>query len=252
METGRAVEVKYVPVQVEEGVADVVFESETIPLNEQALQPMADLRTNFAETAFFYPQLRTNEQGEVAFSFTMPQSLTRWNFRGYSHTKDMMTGMLDATAVTAKEFMLTPNMPRFVRVGDKTQIAAGIANLTGKAIKGTAVFTLFDPMTEKIISTGRQKFSVEAGKTASVSFRFDVTDRYELLGVRIVADGGTFSDGEQHLLPVLSDKEYITETLAMPVRGEETRTFLLDSLFNDRGIYRQSGMVCRTSPACTE
>ena len=103
---------------------------------------MADLRTNFAETAFFYPQLRTNEQGEVAFSFTMPQSLTRWNFRGYSHTKDMMTGMLDATAVTAKEFMLTPNMPRFVRVGDKTQIAAGIANLTGKAIKGTAVFTL--------------------------------------------------------------------------------------------------------------
>ena len=143
-----------------------------------------------------------------------------------------MTGMLDATAVTAKEFMLTPNMPRFVRVGDKTQIAAGIANLTGKAIKGTAVFTLFDPMTEKIISTGRQKFSVEAGKTASVSFRFDVTDRYELLGVRIVADGGTFSDGEQHLLPVLSDKEYITETLAMPVRGEETRTFSLDSLFN--------------------
>ena len=193
---------------------------------------MADLRTNFAETAFFYPQLRTNEQGEVAFSFTMPQSLTRWNFRGYSHTKDMMTGMLDATAVTAKEFMLTPNMPRFVRVGDKTQIAAGIANLTGKAIKGTAVFTLFDPTTEKIISTGRQKFSVEAGKTASVSFRFDVTDRYELLGVRIVADGGTFSDGEQHLLPVLSDKEYITETLAMPVRGEETRTFSLDSLFN--------------------
>lgn len=87
-------------------------------------------------------------------------------------------------------------------------------------------------MTEKIISTGRQKFSVEAGKTASVSFRFDVTDRYELLGVRIVADGGTFSDGEQHLLPVLSDKEYITETLAMPVRGEETRTFSLDSLFN--------------------
>ena len=143
-----------------------------------------------------------------------------------------MTGMLDATAVTAKEFMLTPNMPRFVRVGDKTQIAAGIANLTGKAIKGTAVFTLFDPTTEKIISTGRQKFSVEAGKTASVSFRFDVTDRYELLGVRIVADGSTFSDGEQHLLPVLSDKEYITETLAMPVRGEETRTFSLDSLFN--------------------
>ena len=232
MKTGRAVEVKYAPALAEESVTDVVFESETIPLDEQALQPMAGLRTNFAETAFFYPQLRTNEQGEVTFSFTMPQSLTRWNFRGYSHTKDMMTGMLDATAVTSKEFMLTPNMPRFVRVGDKTQIAAGIANLTDKEIRGTAVLTLFDPMTEKIISTRRQKFSVEAGKTASVDFRFDVTDRYDLLGVRMVADGGTFSDGEQHLLPVLSNKEYITETLAMPVRGGETRTFSLDSLFN--------------------
>ena len=231
-DSGNAVEVKYVPAQVaEDAVEDVVFESETIPVGE-ALQPIEGLRTNFAETAFFYPQLRTNEQGELAFSFTMPQSLTRWNFRGYSHTKDMLTGMLDASVVTAKEFMLTPNMPRFVRVGDKTQIAGTIANLTGKAVKGTAVFTLFDPMTEKVIATQRQKFLVEAGRNTAVNFHFEVSDRYDLLGIRMVADGGTFSDGEQHLLPVLSNKEYITETLAMPIRGEETRTFSLDSLFN--------------------
>lgn len=231
-ETSKAVEVKYVPVNAEESaVADVVFEEEVASVG-QALQPAADLRTNFAETAFFYPQLRTNEQGEIAFSFTMPQSLTRWNFRGYSHTKDMMTGMLDASVVTAKEFMLTPNMPRFVRVGDKTQIAGSIANLTGKSVKGTATLTLFDPMTEKVIATQRQKFSVEAGKTTAVNFHFDVTDRYDLLGVRMIADGGTFSDGEQHLLPVLSNKVYLTETLAMPIRGEQTRTFALDSLFN--------------------
>ena len=229
----QALEASYLPANVEESaVADAVFEEEVVSAGGQTLEPVADLRTNFAETAFFYPQLRTNEQGEVAFSFTMPQSLTRWNFRGYSHTRNMMTGMLNATVVTAKEFMLTPNMPRFVRMGDKTQIAASIANLTGKAVKGTATFTLFDPMTEKVISTQRQKFSVEAGRTTAVNFGFDVTDRYDLLGVRIIADGGTFSDGEQHLLPVLSNKEYITETLAMPVRGEETRTFSLDSLFN--------------------
>lgn len=123
-------------------------------------------------------------------------------------------------------------MPRFVRVGDKTQIAGTIANLTGKAVKGTAVFTLFDPMTEKVIATQRQKFLVEAGRNTAVNFHFEVSDRYDLLGIRMVADGGTFSDGEQHLLPVLSNKEYITETLAMPIRGEETRTFSLDSLFN--------------------
>lgn len=213
-------------------VTDVLFESEMIPVGGDILQSVPGLRTNFAETAFFYPQLRTNELGEVAFSFTMPQSLTQWNFRGYSHTKNMMTGMLDATAVTAKEFMLTPNMPRFVRVGDKTQIAATISNLSGKALKGTATFTLFDPMTEKIISSQRQKFSVEAGRTTAVNFHLEATDRYDLLGVRMVADGGTFSDGEQHLLPVLSNKDFITETLAMPIRGEETRTFSLDSLFN--------------------
>lgn len=212
--------------------ADAAFEEEAMPVGEQVLQPDASLRTNFAETAFFYPQLHTNEQGEIAFSFMMPQSLTRWNFRGYSHTKDMLTGMLDASVVTAKEFMLTPNMPRFVRVGDKTQIAGTIANLTDKVVKGAAVFTLFDPMTEKVISTQRQKFSVEAGRSVALNFHFEVSDRYDLLGVRMVADGGAFSDGEQHLLPVLSNKEYITETLAMPIRGEETRTFSLDSLFN--------------------
>ena len=139
----------------------------------------------------------------------------------------MLTGQLDASAVTAKDFMLSPNMPRFVRVGDKTSIAATITNLTGKSLKGTTKFILFDPMTDKVISTQRQAFTVEAGKTVPVSFRFTVTDKQDMLGVRMIADGGTFSDGEQHLLPVLSNKEYITETLAMPVRGEETRTCLL-------------------------
>ena len=99
--------------------ADVVFTEELAEgaAGENLPEATEELRTNFAETAFFYPQLRTNEQGEVSFSFTMPQSLTRWNFRGYAHTKGMLTGMIDGSAVTSKEFMLTPNLPRFVRVG---------------------------------------------------------------------------------------------------------------------------------------
>lgn len=202
------------------------IEEETLP------EAPADLRTNLAETAFFYPQLRTNEQGEVSFSFTMPESLTRWNFRGYSHTKGMLTGTLDGEATTSKEFMLTPNLPRFVRVGDKTSIAASISNMTGKPQAGTVSMILFDPMTEKVISTQKQKFTVEAGKTIGVNFMFTVSDKYEILGCRMIADSGTFSDGEQQLLPVLSNKEHLVETLPMPVRGEETRTFSLDSLFN--------------------
>lgn len=201
-------------------------------MDEILPESTVDLRTNFAETAFFYPQLRTNEQGEVSFAFTLPQSLTRWNFRGYAHTKGMLTGMIESQATTSKEFMLTPNLPRFVRVGDKTSVAASIANLTGKNLSGVATFILFNPLTEKVISTQKQKYSVEAGKTIGISFLFPVSDKYDLLGCRMIADSGTFSDGEQQLLPVLSDKVNLVESVPMAIRGKKTRTFSLDSLFN--------------------
>lgn len=200
---------------------------------EEALAPPpADLRTNFAETAFFYPQLRTNEQGEVSFSFTLPESLTRWNFRGYAHTKGMLMGTLDGEAVASKEFMLTPNLPRFVRVGDVTSISASIANMTGKPQVGTVSMVLFDPITEKVISTQKQKYTLAIGQTSGVNFRFTATDKFKVIGCRLIADGGTFSDGEQQLLPVLSNKEQLIETLSMPLRGEGTRVFSLDNLFN--------------------
>ena len=229
--SNAAVEMKYVPAPVFE--AEIFSVTEKGDAEAEMLPEVPEgLRTDLAETAFFYPQLRTNEQGEVVFSFTMPESLTRWNFRGYSHTKNMYLGTLDGETVTSKEFMLMPNLPRFVRVGDKTSIAASISNLTGKPQAGTVSMTLFDPQTEKVISTQKQKFSVEAGKTVGVSFMFTVSDKYEILGCRMIADSGTFSDGEQQLIPVLSNKEHLVETLPMPVRGEETRTFSLDSLFN--------------------
>ena len=218
-ESGVAVEVT--------GTADTVFEEELVPAEQ-----VSGLRTNFAETAFFYPQLRTNEQGEVSFTFTMPQSLTTWNFRGYSHTKDMWIGQTDTTAVTSKEFMLTPNLPRFVRVGDDTGVAATVANLTGKDLNGVVKMMLFDPMTEKVLSTQKQKFAVKAGETTRVNFRFTATDKHELLGCRMVADGGTFSDGEQQLIPVLSNKEQITETLPLFISGDTTQVYSLASLFN--------------------
>lgn len=215
-----------------EAYADVIEESPAGTVDQTLPEADNELRTNFAETAFFYPQLRTNEQGEIAFSFTMPQSLTRWNFRGYAHTKGMLTGMLNAEATTSKEFMITPNLPRFVRVGDQTTVAASIANLTGKNMNGVTTFILFDPMTDKVIRTLKQPFAVEAGKTTSVTFGFTVSDAYDLLGCRMVADGGTFSDGEQQLIPVLSNKVNLTETVPMVMNGKEKRTFGLDSLFN--------------------
>lgn len=226
-EAGLAVEVSYVPPTAD----DVLFEEEVVNTAE-TLQPDADLRTNFAETAFFYPQLRTNERGEVVVAFTLPQSLTRWNFRGYTHTKDMQTGLLEASVVSAKEFMLRPNLPRFFRMGDQAQVAATVSNLTEGTIKGRVTLQLFDPTTEKVILTRREKFEAETGRNAAVGFTFDVDERYPLLGVRLTADGGNFSDGEQHVLPVLSNQEYVTETLTFDLKGNDACTLYLDTLFN--------------------
>lgn len=226
-EAGLAAEAAYAP-----SAADGVLFEEEVVNTAETIQPDADLRTNFAETAFFYPQLRTNERGEVVVAFTLPQSLTRWNFRGYTHTKDMQTGLLEASVVSAKEFMLRPNLPRFFRMGDQAQVAATVSNLTEGTIKGRVTLQLFDPTTEKVILTRREKFEAEAGRNAAVGFAFDVDDRYPLLGVRLTADGGNFSDGEQHVLPVLSNQEYVTETLTFDLKGNDACTLRLDTLFN--------------------
>ena len=166
------------------------------------------VRTNFAETAFFYPQLLTNEKGEVVFSFTMPESLTTWNFRGYAHTKDMLLAELDEEVVTSKDFMLTPNLPRFVRVGDHTVLAATVDNRTERALAGVVTLTWFNPLTNEVVATQKQPFATEAKQSVAVQFAFTATDRYDLLGCRLVAESENFSDGEQHVIPVLPNKEY--------------------------------------------
>ena len=239
MDTGMVMAEEEMDAAPQMAMAEATADSKGVAIEDEQEVPAEEpqgnettVRTNFAETAFFYPQLRTNDKGEVVLSFTMPESLTRWNFRGIAHTKDMMVGNLRAEAVTQKDFMLQPNMPRFVRMGDQVNIAAVVANLTEEPVDGKVVFTLFDPVTDKAIATQTKTFKVEGKANAAVSFGFDVTEAYHLLGVRMVADGGKFSDGEQHVLPVLSNKQYVTETLAMPIRGNQTREFTTETLFN--------------------
>ncbi|WP_455671438.1 alpha-2-macroglobulin family protein [Phocaeicola sp.] len=226
----------------ESAVADVVFESEDIRVQTQeagmddgALESLGDvqLRENFAETAFFYPQLRTNEKGEVSIAFVLPESLTQWKFMGLAHTKDVDYGQIEATATASKEFMLQPNMPRFVRVGDKAAIAASLINLSDKAVNGTVRMELFNPETEKVFYSRKQKFAVQAGETGNVNFTFEVGDKHTVLACRMIADGDTFSDGEQRYIPVLTDKQWITETVPLNVNGKGTYTFSLEGLFNN-------------------
>lgn len=218
-------------------VNNVVFEEESIAYDSAELVEVQDveveLRTDLKETAFFYPFLKTDSLGQVQISFTLPQSLTSWRFRGYAHTKDMYTGTLTDVCVASKEFMVTPNMPRFVRQGDQVNIAAVLDNLTEQKISGRAVMTLFDPVTEKVISKQQVKFSVDGKGSSSVDFDFKVDNRYDLLGCKIVAGNDTFSDGEQHLLPVLSNRVNLLETVSVPVRGKEKKSLSAEHLFNN-------------------
>ena len=190
------------------------------------------VRTNFNETAFFLPNLVTDKDGNVSVSFTLPESLTKWRFISMAHTKDLKTGYLRDEIEAKKDFMISPNMPRFLRNGDKTTIASTLTNLSDKDIEATVKFEMFDPATEKVFHTQTKKVSAKASKTGKVSFTFPVEDTYDVVGIRIVAEGGQFSDGEQHLLAVLSDKIRLVESVALPIRGEQKKEFSLESLFN--------------------
>lgn len=190
------------------------------------------LRSNFAETAFFYPQLQADEKGDIVFSFTLPESLTEWKFMGLVHTKDMDWGQLEASAVARKMFMLKPNMPRFLRRGDVTSIAATLSNLSGKGLNGEVRFELFNPATDEVYYIDKKEFRVADDKTTSLEFRFKVADDWSMLACRMIADAGDFSDGEQHYLPVLSDKEWIVESVPLVMTEKGRKEFDLGHLFN--------------------
>lgn len=216
------------------GNGAVSYESSQIKDDELQPAEEGEVRDNFAETAFFYPQLRTDRDGVAKISFLLPQSLTQWRFRGLAHTRTMDWGQIDALATASKEFMIAPNLPRFVRTGDQVSIAANVINLTGKEIAGTAVMELFDPENEKVYVSQKQKFAVGAGETSTVGFSFAVAGNYPaLLACRMTAKGNGFSDGEQRYLPVLSNKQQITESIPVVVEGPGSETFRLSSLFNN-------------------
>ena len=164
--------------------------------------------------------------------FTLPESLTTWRFMGLAHTRDMDYGELSASVTASKDFMLQPNLPRFVRVGDEVTLTASLMNLTEKGIKGTVRMELFNPETDKVWMVQKKDFRVGAKDTEIIQFSFKVKDEYEVLACRMIADGGKFSDGEQRYLPVLSDKRWMTESVSIDVDKAGTYRIPLEKLFN--------------------
>jgi hypothetical protein len=193
-------------------------------------------RTNFNETAFFYPDLMTDEEGNIVLRFTAPEALTRWKLRLYAHTPDLKTGYLEKTTVTQKELMVLPNMPRFLRNGDDVVLMTKISNLSDTTLTGSVALKLFDAISMQPVDAAFglgdavRSFTVEKGRSTTARWEIRVPDDASAVVYRIVAKAGDFSDGEEMALPVLPNRMLVTETLPLNIRGGETKTFIFDKL----------------------
>ena len=188
------------------------------------------VRENLNETAFFYPALESDNQGNVAINFTLPESVTTWKFMGLAHDKEMRNGCLVDEAVAQKTVMVQPNMPRFLREGDKSTIVVKLFNTSDKKVSGNARMQILDAETQKVVWQKTQGYRIDAEGSATVSF--DVQGLKEGVYInKVVAAGAGYSDGEQHYLPVLSNRELVVNTLPITLHQQGEQSFNLSKLF---------------------
>ena len=188
------------------------------------------VRENLNETAFFYPALESDNNGNVAIRFTLPESVTTWKFMGLAHDKEMRNGLLVDEAVAQKTVMVQPNMPRFLREGDKSTIVVKLFNTSDKKVSGNARIQILDPETNKVVWQKTQNYSIDAEGSATISF--DVQGLKEGVYInKVVAAGNGYSDGEQHYLPVLSNRELVVNTLPITLHQKGEQNFDLSKLF---------------------
>ena len=213
-------------------------EAPTPPPDKGEDLTMVKARTNFNETAFFYPHLKTNPEGEIIISFTIPEALTKWKMLGFAHTRNLEYGLITNELVTQKELMVVPNIPRFFREGDTIVLTSKITNLTEKELPGSAQLMLFDAATMKPVDSlfknlnTKKTFTVKKGKSDLVSWNLHIPEDTDAVIYRIVAKSGKFSDGEEQAIPVLKNRMMVTESLPLPVRAKQTRKYKFKKLIN--------------------
>lgn len=210
------------------------------PRQEDGGNNGVQVRKNFSETAFFLPDLRTDADGNISFAFTMPEALTQWKFQGLAHTRDMAFGLLTGKLVTQKDLMVQPNAPRFMREGDRMEFSAKLSNVTDKELTGQAELQLLDGLTMQPVDGWFknmfpvQYFTAPAGGSVAVKFPIEIPYTYSRpLVYRIIARSGDISDGEENILPVITNRILVTEPLPLPVRGNATKQFKLNKLISN-------------------
>lgn len=195
-------------------------------------------RTNLNETAFFYPHLLTNEKGEVLIKFTIPESLTKWRFIGLAHSKDLKIGTFQKDVLTQKELMVVPNAPRFLREGDTLTFTAKVSNLSSEELVGSAQLMLFDANTMKPIDDLFSNthsiidFSAKKGQSARLAWKLEIPSGIGAVVYRVVAKGNNHTDGEENVLPILSNRMLVTESIPLPSKGIGSKNFTFTKLVN--------------------
>ena len=204
--------------------------------NPEAATPVK-VRTNLNETVFFFPDLATDDEGNVIIKFTMNEALTRWKFLGMAHTKDLKFGLTSNTVVTQKELMVVPNAPRFVREGDELYFTAKVNNLTENPLTGEAELKLFDALTMKSVDAlfendGKPTgFSAEAGQSAALRWKLKIPyGQATALTHRVIARAGQYGDGEESTIPVVTNRMLVTEAKPLPIRGKSKKDFTFEAL----------------------
>ena len=197
------------------------------------------LRSNFNETAFFYPQLLTNDSGEVVVSFTVPESLTKWKIQALAYTKDLKIGTIEKELFTQKDLMLVPNPPRFFREGDSLRFNVKISNISADDVNGNVRLQFFNAISMQLIEgmlsdNTDQFFSLKAGESQSHGWKIFIPEGLGAVTYKVQAKAGKFSDGEEMAIPVLTNRMLVTESLPLPVNGKESKNFTFTKLLNSK------------------
>jgi len=202
-------------------------------------------RTNFNETAFFYPQLETDSTGSVIIKFTIPEALTKWKMMGLVHTKDLKIGQITKELVTQKELMVVPNSPRFFRENDRIEFTSKVTNLSDKDLTGNAQLLLYDAITMKPIDIlvqtknihddGTRPFTVKKGLSTNLTWDLIIPEGHGAINYKVVAKADNYTDGEEMAVPVLTNRMLVTESMPLPIRGMQTKTFKFEKFISQNG-----------------
>jgi len=208
---------------------------------DKLAQEMAQVkaRSNLKETAFFFPHITAKKKGEFEFKFTTPESLTRWKLQLLAHDSKLQHGFKSLEALSQKDLMVFPNPPRFLRQGDEITLQAKVANLTSEEIEGQVSLLLINPVDGKAVDQQFKNqirtlpFKIKPNSNTIVSWGISIPYNFDLIQYKIVAKSSKYSDGESQVLPILSNRQLITESLPVWANGNENRTFELKSLKSD-------------------